>query len=283
MPHVDSGSTAWMIVATALVLLMTPGLALFYGGMVRKKNVLSSLMHSFFAIAIVSIQWVAFGYTLAFGKDLGGFVGDLSFVGFRGVGAEAHGQIPHVLFAGYQGMFAIITPALISGAIAERVKFSTYVVFVLLWSTLVYDPVAHWVWAEGGWLFRMGALDFAGGTVVHLISGVTALVFAWRVGPRLGHGREKLIPHDIPMTLLGTGLLLFGWIGFNAGSALAADGVAALAAITTWLGAAAGGLAWSLAEWVLTSNCATNCLPWPLPADTGCITRNLRCALTTGP
>lgn len=247
---VNSGSTAWMIVATALVLLMTPGLSLFYAGMVRKKNVLSSLMHSFFALALVSVQWVLLGYTLAFGEDVGGFVGDLSYVGFRGVGLEANGEIPHILFAGFQGMFAVITPALISGAIAERVKFSAYAIFIFLWSTLVYGPVAHWVWAKGGWLFEMGALDFAGGTVVHLISGVSALVFVKFMGPRVGFGREKFIPHDIPMMVLGTGLLLFGWIGFNAGSALAANGVAALAAITTWLAAAAGALSWSCAEWV---------------------------------
>ena len=247
---VNSGSTAWMIVATALVLLMTPGLSLFYGGMVRKKNVLSSLMHSFFALALVSVQWVLVGYTLAFGHDVGGFVGDFTHLGFAGVGLEAKGEIPHILFAGYQGMFAIITPALISGAIAERVKFSAYAIFIFLWATLVYGPVAHWVWAEGGWLFKLGALDFAGGTVVHLISGVSALVFAKFVGPRVGFGREKFIPHDIPMMVLGTGLLLFGWIGFNAGSALAANGVAALAAITTWLAAAAGALSWSCAEWV---------------------------------
>ncbi|MBK8173109.1 MAG: ammonium transporter [Sandaracinaceae bacterium] len=248
--QVNAGSTAFMIISMALVLLMTPGLALFYGGMVRKKNVLSSLMHSFFAIALVSVQWVLLGYSLAFGGDIGGFVGDLRHVGFAGVGLEAHGEIPHLLFAGYQGMFAIITPALISGAVAERVKFSSYAIFILLWSTLVYGPVAHWVWAEGGWLYQMGALDFAGGTVVHLTSGVSALVFVKFMGPRVGYGREKFIPHDIPMMVLGTGLLLFGWIGFNAGSALAANGTAALAAITTWIAAAAGGLSWACAEWV---------------------------------
>lgn len=248
--QINSGSTAWMIVATAMVLLMTPGLALFYGGMVRRKNVLSSLMHSFFAIALLSVQWVLIGYTLAFGKDHGGLIGGLEYVGFSGVGLEAKGEIPHLLFAAYQGMFAVITPALISGSVAERVKFSTYAVFIFLWSTLVYAPVAHWVWAEGGWLYRLGALDFAGGTVVHAISGVTALVFATMVGPRLGFGRERFTPHDLPMMAIGTALLLFGWIGFNGGSALAANGTAALAVVTTWLAAAAGGLSWSLAEWV---------------------------------
>jgi Amt family ammonium transporter len=248
--EISAGSTAWMLVATALVLLMTPGLALFYGGMVRPKNVLSSLMHSFFALAVLSVQWVLIGYSLAFGGDVGGFVGDLRHVGFAGVGLEPKGEIPHLLFASFQGMFAVITPALISGAVAERVRFSTYAIFIVLWATLVYAPVAHWVWAEGGWLFELGTLDFAGGTVVHAISGVTALVFAKMLGPRLGFGRERLVPHDLPMMALGTGLLLFGWMGFNAGSALAANGTAALAAATTWLAAAAGGSSWSMAEWV---------------------------------
>jgi len=248
--QINSGSTAFLIVATAMVLLMTPGLALFYGGMVRRKNVLSSLMHSFFAIALLSVQWVLLGYTLAFGGDHGGVIGDFRHLGFSGVGLEAKGEIPHLLFAAFQGMFAIITPALISGSVAERVKFSTYAVFILLWSTLVYAPVAHWVWAEGGWLYELGALDFAGGTVVHAISGVTALVFAKMAGPRVGFGKERFIPHDLPMMAIGTALLLFGWMGFNGGSALAANGVAALAVVTTWLAAAAGGLSWSLAEWV---------------------------------
>jgi Amt family ammonium transporter len=248
--EIDAASTAWLIVATAMVLLMTPGLALFYGGMVRSKNVLSSLMHSFFAIALLSVLWVVVGYSLAFGADHGGLIGGLEHIGFAGVGTEAKGRIPHLLFAAFQGMFAVITPALISGSVAERVKFSTYAVFILFWGALVYAPVCHWVWAEGGWLYRLGALDFAGGTVVHAISGVTALVFAKMAGPRVGFGRERFVPHDLPMMAIGTGLLLFGWVGFNGGSALAADGVAALAVVTTWLAAAAGGLTWSLAEWV---------------------------------
>ena len=250
MNEIDAGSTAWLIVATALVLLMTPGLALFYGGMVRGKNVLSALMHSFFAISLVSMQWLVVGYSLAFGGDIGGVIGDFRYVGLAGVGLEAKGQIPHLLFVAYQGMFAVITPALVSGAVAERVKFSAYAVFVLAWATLVYCPVAHWVWADGGWLFRLGALDFAGGTVVHLISGVSAFVFVRFLGPRVGHPREQFKPHDLPLTAIGTGLLLFGWLGFNGGSALAANGTAALAVVTTWLAAAAGGLSWACAEWL---------------------------------
>ncbi|MBI2895951.1 MAG: ammonium transporter [Deltaproteobacteria bacterium] len=245
---IDHGDTAWMLVATALVLLMTPGLALFYGGMVRRKNVLGTLMHSFFAMGLVSIQWVAVGYSLAFGRDHSGIVGGLEMALLNGVNG-ARGTIPHLVFVAYQGMFAVITPALIAGAFAERIKFSGYVLFTLLWATLVYDPVAHWVWAEGGWLYRAGALDFAGGTVVHLISGVSALVLARAIGPRIGFGRDKLIPHDVPMTVLGAGLLLFGWIGFNAGSALGANETAGLALTTTWIAASGGALSWSAAEW----------------------------------
>jgi len=248
MDGIDTGDTAWMLVSTALVLLMTPGLALFYGGMVRRKNVLGTLMHSVFAIAVVTIQWVLIGYSLAFGRDHGGFIGGFEHVMLAGA-TGAKGTIPHLVFVAYQGMFAVITPALIAGAFAERVRFPAYVLFILLWTTLVYDPVAHWVWAEGGWLFRMGALDFAGGTVVHLISGISALVFARVIGPRLGFGRDKIIPHDVPMTILGAGLLLFGWIGFNAGSALGANQTAALALVTTWVAAAAGGIGWTVAEW----------------------------------
>ena len=245
---IDTGDTAWMLVSTALVLLMTPGLALFYGGMVRRKNVLGTVMHSLYAIAIVSIQWVLFGYSLAFGRDHGGVIGGFEHVMLAGT-SDVKGTIPHLVFVAFQGMFAIITPALIAGAFAERIKFPAYVLFTLLWTTLVYDPVAHWVWADGGWLFKMGALDFAGGTVVHLISGVSALVFARGIGPRLGFGRDKIIPHDVPMTILGAGLLLFGWIGFNAGSALGANQTAALALVTTWIAAAAGALGWTTAEW----------------------------------
>jgi ammonium transporter, Amt family len=200
---IDAGHTAWMLVSTALVLLMTPGLALFYAGMVRSRNVLSTCMHSFAALGVITVQWALIGYSLAFGADVAGVVGNLDFALLRGVGTEARGSIPHILFMAYQGMFAIITPALISGAFAERMKFSAYVLFILLWSTLVYDPLAHWVWAEGGWLFEMGALDFAGGAVVHLSSGMSALVCALVIGKRVGYPRERHMPHNMTLTLIG--------------------------------------------------------------------------------
>ena len=250
----NAADTAWVLVSTALVLLMTPALALFYGGLVRSKNVLSTFMHCFFALALVSVQWVLFGYSLAFAPSAGGLglVGGLDHVGLAGVGLTPRdGQtIPHLLFCAYQLMFAVITPALISGAFAERVKFSAYAVFTLLWTTLVYDPLAHWVWGPGGFLAARGALDFAGGTVVHLSSGVSALVFAVVLGPRLGHPRQKMLPHDLTMTLLGAGLLWFGWFGFNAGSALASNGIAALALVNTHVAAAAGAVVWAAIEWV---------------------------------
>jgi len=245
----DTGDTAWMLVSSALVLLMLPGLALFYGGMVRAKNVLSTTMHTFAAMAIIGVQWVVLGYTLAFG-GAGSFIGGLENLFLRGITPETlSGTIPTYVFAMFQGMFAIITPALISGAVAERMKFSTYCVFILLWATLVYDPLAHWVWGEGGWLLEMGALDFAGGTVVHLSSGISALVLAIFLGKRKGYPHERMTPHNLPMTLLGAGLLWFGWFGFNAGSALAAGGSAALAFTTTQTAAAAGALSWILVEW----------------------------------
>src|SRR5262245_12877464 len=250
---IDTGDTAWLLVSTALVLLMTPALALFYGGLVRSKNVLSTFMHSFFALGLVTVQWVLVGYSLAFAPSAGGLglIGSLDHALLAGVALEPRdGQtIPHLLFCCYQLMFAIITPALISGAFAERVKFSAYVLFTLLWTTLVYDPLAHWVWGPGGWLAARGALDFAGGTVVHLSSGASALVFAIVLGPRLGYPRQKMLPHDLTMTLLGAGLLWFGWIGFNAGSALSSGGLAALALVNTHVAAAAGGLAWACVEW----------------------------------
>jgi Amt family ammonium transporter len=244
----NTGDTAWLLVSAAMVMLMTPALALFYGGMVQRKNVLSTFMHSFFSLALISLQWVLIGYSLAFGPSVHGVVGGLAHVGFAGVGTEAHGTIPHILFAMYQGMFAVIAPALISGAFAERMKFSAYCLFTLAWATLVYDPIAHWVWAPGGWLFERHALDFAGGTVVHLSSGVSALVAAVVVGKRLGYPRERHQPHNLTMTVLGAGLLWFGWFGFNAGSALAASGSAALAFATTHLAAAAGAVAWATIE-----------------------------------
>jgi Amt family ammonium transporter len=248
MQAIDPGSTAWLLVATALVMLMLPGLALFYGGMVQGKNVLSTLMHSFFALGIITIQWVVVGYTLAFGPSMGGFVGGFDFAFLRGMETQANGSIPALLFMMFQGMFAIITPALISGAFAERMKFSAFVAFTLLWATLVYDPLAHWVWAPGGWLLEKGALDFAGGTVVHLSSGVSALVCALVIGRRVGHPGSQHPPHNLTMTVLGAGLLWFGWFGFNAGSALTSGALASLALVNTQIGAAAGAVAWGLID-----------------------------------
>ncbi|MGK2906308.1 MAG: ammonium transporter [Desulfuromonadales bacterium] len=245
----DTGDTAWMLISSALVLVMLPGLALFYGGMVRSKNVLSTCMHTFAAMAIIGVQWVAFGYSLAFGGS-GALIGGFDKMFLNGITPESlTGTIPTYVFVMFQGMFAIITPALISGAVAERMKFSTYCVFILLWATLVYDPLCHWVWGEGGWLLELGALDFAGGTVVHLSSGISALVIALLLGKRIGYPQERMTPHNLPMTLLGAGLLWFGWFGFNAGSALSAGGSAALAFTTTQSAAAAGALAWILIEW----------------------------------
>lgn len=247
----DSGNTAWMMISSALVLLMLPGLALFYAGMVRNKNVLSTMMHSFLAMSIISIQWVFVGYTLAFGSDKFGLIGGLDFLFLKGIGPETlHGDIPLYIFVIFQGMFAIITPALISGALAERVKFSAFFIFILLWSTLIYDPIAHWVWGEGGWLYKMGALDFAGGTVVHISSGISALAAIFVLGKRKGYLKEKLIPHNLTITLLGAGLLWIGWFGFNAGSALAADTSASLAFTVTHLASSAAALSWLIYEWI---------------------------------
>ena len=246
----NTGDTAWMLVSTALVLLMMPGLALFYGGLVRSKNVLSTFMHSFVVLGLITLQWVAFGYSLAFGPDQGGIIGGLSFAFMRGVDLAPRpgDSIPHMLFFAYQMMFAIITPALISGAYAERLKFSAYALFTLLWATFIYDPLAHWVWGSGGWLGRMGVLDFAGGIVVHISSGVSALVVALVVGKRLGYPRERSRPHNLTMVLLGAGLLWFGWFGFNGGSAGSASGTAVLALVNSQLAAAAGGMAWLLVD-----------------------------------
>jgi ammonium transporter, Amt family len=250
---VDTGDTAWVLASTALVLFMTPGLALFYGGMVRAKNVLGTLMHSVFAMGLMAILWVVVGYTLAFGSDAGGLIGGLDFLGFRDVGAEPHpaglgATIPHSLFATFQMMFAVITPALITGAFAERIKFSGYVAFMSAWLLLVYAPVAHWVFHPEGWIFQLGALDFAGGTVVHINAGIAALAVILVVGKRKGFGKEAFVPHNLTMTVLGTGILWFGWFGFNAGSALGANGLAASAFLATNLGAAAGAVGWAAME-----------------------------------
>ncbi|MEP6681327.1 MAG: ammonium transporter, partial [Chloroflexota bacterium] len=254
MLEINAGDTAWMLVASALVMLMTPGLAFFYGGLVRRKNVLSTIMHSLFILALISVTWVLWGYSLAFGPDTGlGIIGGLDWVGLEGVTAApspTYGPtIPHYAFMAFQMMFAIITPALITGAFAERKRFKAFVLFSVAWSTLVYAPIAHWVWSPNGWLYGLGVLDFAGGTVVHLSSGISALVAALMVGRRIGVIRETE-PHDVTMTVLGAGLLWFGWFGFNAGSALAANGVAALAFVTTNTAAAMAALTWVTISWL---------------------------------
>jgi len=251
---IDTGDTAWMLISTALVMLMTPGLAMFYGGMVRKKNVLSSIMHSFVAIALVSLQWILFGYSLSFGPDVQGVIGTLSWAGLSHVGltpnADYAPTIPHLLFMMYQMMFAVITPALISGAIAERIKFSAFLVFIVAWTTIVYDPVAHWVWGTGGWLRNLGVLDFAGGIVVHATSGFSALAAALFIGKRRGFLHEPMPPHNLPLTVLGAGLLWFGWFGFNAGSALSSGTLATMSFLTTHTAAASATITWLLAEWL---------------------------------
>lgn len=254
---INSGDTAWILMSTALVMLMTiPGLALFYGGLVRRKNVLATMMQSFFVLCLISIQWVLFGYSLAFGPDKGHIVGGLDWSFLKGVGIAPNpdyaATIPHILFMAYQMMFAVITPGLITGAFAERMKFSTYVVFTLLWATLVYDPVCHWIWGTGGWLRNLGVLDFAGGIVVHASSGFAALVCALIMGTRRGYGREPMPPHNLPLTIIGAWLLWFGWFGFNAGSALGANGLAAMAFVSTNTAAAAAALTWMFIEWKLT-------------------------------
>ncbi len=243
---ISGADTSWLLVSTALVLLMTPALAFFYGGLVRSKNALNTMMMSFVALGISGTLWAVAGYSLAFGEG-GDWIGDLSMAFLAGVGLEASGTTPHLLFMGFQGTFAIITAALISGALVERMKFVSYVVFIGLWGLAVYAPVCHWVWG-GGWLGGMGALDFAGGAVVHVNAGVAALVAARVLGPRKDYGREALLPHNVPFVLLGAGVLWFGWFGFNGGSALAADGIAALALVNTLLAPAAGIFAWTLLD-----------------------------------
>ena len=252
---IDSGDTAWLLVATALVMVMLPGLALFYGGLVRRKNALSTIMHSFFGLALVSVVWVVVGFSLAFAPDVNGMglVGGLKFAFFTNVGLEpaAGGTIPFVLFASFQLMFAAITPALITGAFAERKRFASFVIFTVLWSVFVYSPLAHWVWASDGWLYKLGALDFAGGTVVHISSGVSALVVALMIGPRVASSEDSA-PHDVRLTVLGAGLLWFGWFGFNAGSALGATGQAANALLVTNTAAGAATITWVLASYLHT-------------------------------
>jgi len=251
---INSGDTAFVLAAAGLVLLMTPGLALFYGGMVRGKNVLGTFMQSLIMISVISIEWIVVGYTLSFGPDLHGVLGDLSWLGLQSVTSAPSVSyattIPHNVFMIYQCMFAIITPALITGAFAERVRFAPFVIFALLWSTVVYNPVCHWIWGTGGWLAAYGVQDFAGGLVVHLTSGAAALAAVLVIGPRRGFGTHSFLPHNLPMTVLGAGLLWFGWFGFNGGSALAANGVAASAFIATHLAGMAGMAIWSLVEWL---------------------------------
>jgi Amt family ammonium transporter len=253
MDSINAGDTAWILISSALVLVMTPALAFFYGGMVRRKNVLSTLNLSFVMIALISVQWLLYGYSLAFGVDVGGIIGGLNLAGLKGVGAapvDYAPNIPHLLFAAFQMMFAIITPALITGAFVERVRFKAFLIFSLLWATLVYDPVAHWVWGEGGFLGQLGTLDFAGGTVVHITAGFSALAFALVIGARKGFGRTSFEPSNIPYSVLGAGLLWMGWFGFNGGSALAADGLAVHALFATNTAAAAAGLVWMFLSWL---------------------------------
>ncbi|MBF0475612.1 MAG: ammonium transporter [Deltaproteobacteria bacterium] len=252
---INSGDTAFVLVSAALVLLMTPGLAIFYAGMVRGKNALGTIMHSFILISVISLEWIYLGYSMSFGPDVGGLIGDFSWSGLLHIGAAPNkdyaATIPHVVFMIFQCMFAVITPALITGAFAERIKFGPFLLFSLLWAILVYNPVCHWVWGNGGWLKARGVIDFAGGLVVHLTSGVAALVAAIVVGPRKGYNQESFFPHNLPLTLLGTGLLWFGWFGFNAGSALAADAIAGNAFVATHFAGMAGMAMWVALEWLL--------------------------------
>jgi len=269
----NAADTAFVMACSALVLVMTPGLAIFYGGLTRAKNVLSTMMHSFFLMGLASVVWLVYGYSLSFGSDIGGFVGGLNHFLGNGVGAEVKEglTIPHSVFMAFQGMFVIITPALISGAFAERMKFTTFIIFMILWITMVYAPICHWVWG-GGWLSKLGVLDFAGGLVVHLNCGVAALMCALVVGKRKGYGTRAFIPHNLTLTLLGIGLLWFGWFGFNAGSRLAADGVAGNAFLATHMAAATGSLTWVFAEWILRQKPTTLGLASGAVAGLGSIT-----------
>ncbi|MBT4072717.1 MAG: ammonium transporter, partial [Chloroflexi bacterium] len=246
----DSGNLAWMLMASALVLFMTPGLAFFYGGLVRGKNAINMIMYSFTAMGVVSVVWLLWGYSLAFGGD-GSFIGNFDYLGFQDVDPEVgpDGGYDSMMIAVFQMMFAIITPALITGAIAERFKFSTYLIFVVIWITVVYAPIAHWVWGDGGWILEMGAADFAGGTVVHINAGVAAVAAAWMVGKRRGVDRG-VEPHNVPYVILGAGILWFGWFGFNAGSGLAADGVAVNAFLVTNVAAAVAAMTWVILSYL---------------------------------
>ena len=250
----SAGDTAFVLMSAALVMFMTPGLALFYGGMVRNKNVLGTIMQSFVVLGVITLEWVLWGYSLAFGPDHAGIIGGLEWFGLKGVGMNPSpdygSTIPHLAFMIFQCMFAILTVALITGAFAERMKFSAFLLFALLWGTFVYNPLAHWVWGVGGWMGRMGALDFAGGTVVHISSGVSALAAALIIGRRLGYGSTAYIPHNVPMTVTGAAILWFGWFGFNAGSALACNGLAASAFVVTHVASALAALTWMIMEWI---------------------------------
>lgn len=250
---IDTGDTAWLLLSTALVMLMTPALSLFYGGMVRSKNILATLMQSFVSLGIISVLWVIYGYSLSFGPDVHHIIGSLDWAMLNNVSSNPSSAycptISHQLFMLYQMMFAVITPALITGAFAERFKFKTYLVFLVVWFTLVYCPIAHWVWGQGGWIKNLGGLDFAGGLVVHIASGMSALVVVLMIGRRLGWKKEQISPHNLSLTILGASLLWFGWFGFNAGSALGANGLAVKAFLTTQLAAAAGALGWLFIEW----------------------------------
>ncbi|MEK7376042.1 MAG: ammonium transporter [Candidatus Margulisiibacteriota bacterium] len=251
---INSGDTAWVLISTALVIMMTPALAFFYGGMVRRKNILSTLMLSVIILALISVQWVLFGYTLAFGPDKGGLIGGLDWIGLAGVGQLPHAgyaaTIHHLAFMAFHLAFAVITPALITGAFVERINFPSFLLYILLWSTFVYAPVAHWVWGIGGWLRNLGALDFAGGTVVHITAGISALAMALVIGKRKGYKKFPMEPSNIPLTVLGAFLLWFGWFGFNGGSALAANGIAVSAFVVTNTAAAAAALTWMMISWI---------------------------------
>jgi len=251
---INSGDTAWVLISTALVILMTPALGFFYGGMVRKKNLLSTIMLSVAILALISVQWVLYGYTLAFGADKSGLIGGLNWLGLNGVGQAPFAgyapTIPHLAFMVFQLAFAVITPALITGAFVERVSFPGFLLFILLWATFIYDPVCHWVWGIGGWLRNLGALDFAGGTVVHITAGISALAVAYVVGKRKGYGKVPMEPSNIPLTVLGAFLLWFGWFGFNGGSALSSGGLATSAFVATNTAAAAAALTWMVISWI---------------------------------